>query len=60
MNLSICFRCFMELNGRPFNVSFHPGSEHVNSPNYYQVNKKRHCEVKIKKLLIKLGPLDEH
>lgn len=37
-NLMGTSRCFMELNGRPFNLSFHPNiNEKVRSHNYYQV-----------------------
>lgn len=36
-NLMGTSRCFMELNGRPFNLSFYPSTDQMHSPHYYQV-----------------------
>jgi len=36
-NLMGTSRCFMELNGRPYNLSFYPGTDQLTSPHYYQV-----------------------
>lgn len=35
---ALFYRCFMELNGRPFNLSFYPSTDQMHSPHYYQVH----------------------